>query len=302
MLQTKKNSWLLGVILLLPSCAWFSSDVQKIDTITQAEQELSTATPNTLVVFDMDQTLINPTEQLFNILCLPISCFDLADHAFIRELCANHPVLQSASNDFYNQPAFVSVILEKNAFIPTEQKSIKILQDAQKRGVRVIALTAASTGTLGSIKNMPAQRVHNLQQIGLDFSASFTEKEFEFVNLFTDHKNPPAFYHGVLCASRNPKGLVLKAFFEKINWHPEKILFFDDNKEQCESVAREMKKLNIPTISYWYRAAYQKKIKLDQQVIQCQMDHWTRHKEFLSTPEILGLQPPQKGYYNAIGR
>ncbi|PKN03250.1 hypothetical protein CVU75_03165 [Candidatus Dependentiae bacterium HGW-Dependentiae-1] len=287
MLATKKHlSLLLSATLLLPACSWFSSDVHKIDTITQAEQELSRATPNTLIIFDIDQTLANPTEQLFNLLYLSVSDFALADHPFIKKLIANNPDLKAARKGFNHQPTFVGALFTKSSFIPVEQKTITLAKDAQARGAKVIALSSVNTGELGSIPSMQQWRVKNLHQIGLDFSASFPQQELTFTQLPPEYGTPPAFYQGVLCASRNPKGKVLVAFLEKINWKPANILFFDDSKEQCESVIHEMKKLGIPTISYWYRAAYLAKIKLDQKLIQQQMDHWATHKEFLSTQEF----------------
>ncbi len=286
MIALKTNlSVLLAITLLLPSCTWFSSDIQKIDSLAQAEQELNKATPNTLVVFDMDQTLMNPTEQLFEVMFRPITEFDLADRTFLMHLRKKYPEV-AQGHDSTRRIQFLSALFAKMAFTPVEKITVPLISALQARGVKVIALTSINTGTFGSIKSMQEWRLCNLHQLGLDFSTSFVQQEIEFTNLPKEYGFYPVFYHGIICAALNLKGPMLAAFLECIDWRPTNILFFDDHKEQCESVAHEMKKLGIPTISYWYRAAYLNKIKLDQQTIQRQIDYWAAHKVFLSSQEI----------------
>jgi hypothetical protein len=279
-------SWLFVGILALSSCSWFTPEIKKIDSIEQARAQLLQATAQTLVVFDMDHTLMVPTEQLFNLLFMSISDFDPSDHAFIQTLITKNKNLVAARKGFSYQVKLVSAILAKTHFIPVEQNTTTLVKELQARGIKVIALTSSNTGRFGSIESMQQWRLNNLHQIGLDFSASFAEQEITFTNLPAEFGFPAIFYHGILCAALNPKGKVLAAFLDKINWKPANIIFFDDSKQQSESIAAQMKKRGIPTTSYWYRGAYQKKFKLDQNLIQRQFDHWATHEEFLSTSEI----------------
>ncbi len=286
MLAPKTNlSLFLTTIFLLPACTWFDSDIQKIDTLAQAEPALNKATSNTLVVFDMDQTLMDPTEQMFEIMFRPITEFDLADRTFLMHLRKKHPEV-AREHDSTRRIQFLSALFAKTNFTPVEKITVPLITALQARGVKVIALTSSNTGTFGSIKNMQEWRLRNLHQLGLDFSTSFAQQEIEFTNFPKEYGFYPVFYRGIICASLNLKGPMLAAFLERIDWRPANIIFFDDHKEQCESVAHEMKKLGIPTISYWYRAAYLNKIKLDQQTIQRQIDYWAAHKVFLSSQEI----------------
>ncbi len=300
MLQIKQFSWFIATLLIFPSCTWFTSDVQKIDSIEQARTELLKATPQTLVIFDMDQTLMNPTEQFFNLLYQSVSDFDPADHDFIRTLLAKNQALIAARKGFGQSIALVSSIFAKTNFIPVETTTIALIKELQARGVKVIALTSSNTGIFGVIESMQEWRLRNLHQIGLDFSSSFVPQELELTTVPKEYGSPAVFYHGILCAALNPKGKVLAAFLDNVAWKPTNIIFFDDSKEQCESVATEMKKRGIPTHSYWYRGAYQKKIKLDQQLVQKQFDHWIAHEEFLSSQEIAEQPTTQKGQPHEI--
>jgi hypothetical protein len=52
-----------------------------------------------------------------------------------------------------------------------------------------------------------------------------------------------------------PKGVILKAFLEKVNWRPGRIFFFDDMCSFAESVAQEMASLHIPCQAFVYQGA-----------------------------------------------
>lgn len=280
-----------ALVLFLSSCSWHTADIHEIQSINEAQWAFSAATQNSLLVFDIDQTIANPTEQLFNLLYIDIADFALRDHAFIHNLRANSQVLRSADKDFCNEPAFVSALFSAMSFVPVEQQTIELIKEAQQRGVKVIALTAVNPGPLGTIPSMEQWRVDTLAQLGLDFSTSFTQERITFQHLRPRKGHVPMYYRGVLCASRMHKGIVLAAFLDEINWNPENIFFFDDTKEQCFNIRSAMKKRNIPTECFWYRAAFQEKIAIDQTVIQQQINHWEAHKEFLSTQEILSAHP-----------
>jgi hypothetical protein len=273
------------VVLFLFFSICGAYDIQKIDSLAQAHKDFEEATPQTLVVFDMDHTLMLPTEQAFNLLFLAISDFDPVDYAFIQDLAGKE--LGKARKSIHSQMNLVSAIFEKTNFVPVEQDTVSIIHNLQVRGVKVIALTSSNAGTFGSIARMEQWRLRNLHQIGLDFSTSFGAQEIEFPELPKEYGFPAKFYHGIICAALNPKGKVLSAFLNRINWRPTNILFFDDTKKQCESVACEMEKYGIPTHSYWYCGAYQKKFKLDQNLIQQQFDYWIKQDEFLSQQEII---------------
>ena len=137
---------------------------------------------------------------------------------------------------------------------------------------------------MGNIEFIKKWRFANLNQIGLNLSDSF-----EFQDMILNALPPaigfsPIFYKGTLFSAGYPKGNVLSAFLEKIGWTPQQVIFFDDSREQCESVACEMKKMNIPCHSFWYRAvACKGKIKLDQKLIATQLAYWAEHKEILET-------------------
>lgn len=57
-------SFIVAIVFIFPACQQFKPEVKEIHSITQASDELQKADLDTLVVFDIDQTLIEPTEML----------------------------------------------------------------------------------------------------------------------------------------------------------------------------------------------------------------------------------------------
>ena len=276
-----------GIICIFSACSFFS-DIEIIDSLTQVQKKLQMIDAQTLVVLDMDDTLISPSENMFHLTWRNPNDFDTSDIAFIKQLRTKFAKIATEKNasDYFNK--FVSAVFAKTAFSPVESSTVSIVKDMQKRGIKVIALTASNTGEFGAIENMQQWRVDNLKEVGLDFSNSFAGKEIIFKDLPAQFGFHPVFYKGILCAARNPKGLVLRDFIDRIDWKPSKVIFFDDSYQHCKSVGAEMKKVGIPVQCYWYTASTKNKIKLNQKIIKNQFEHWIKHEEFLPAKEAVG--------------
>lgn len=281
-----KYLFLFFISIFFTSCLFCKSDIQEIDSFNKVVEELNKSDEKILVVFDMDSTLIAATESLFHF--HDIEYFDKSNQDFIKQLHNNFKELAKTKKD----PAFsikiISEIFSKTDFIPVENEIINVIKNLQNKNVKFITLTASNTGQFYKIENMQKWRFDNLNQINLDFSKSFDLQEAEFdnfPNLFGFF--PPAFYKGILCSAGNPKGKILKAFLDKVNWQPNKVIFFDDTYKECKSVADEMHKLGIPVQCYWYRFVFKNKIKLNQEIMKYQIDHIAKHGEFLTEKEVL---------------
>lgn len=281
------NLYLLASLLLfLPACSLFESNIKEIDSLSQANSELASADQGTLVVFDMDDTLIEPEEKIFHLIYRNINDFAPSDTDFIKQLRHKFEKIATEKNDSEYLNKLTCAVFAKTKFIPVEQQATTIVKDLQTRGIKVVALTASNAGRFIGIERMEKWRQSNLNQVGLDFSASFNVKEIIFDSLKKMFGFYPVFYNGILCAAGNPKGKVLAAFFEKIGWKPKKVIFFDDGYHHCKSVSAEMMALSLPVQCFWYRAAYKRKIKLDHDVVKAQLDHWIEHEEFLNENEV----------------
>jgi hypothetical protein len=289
MIRQKQLLPFIAVASILSACSLTTSNIKQIDALIQVQDQLDAATPQTLVVFDMDHTMINPQESMFNFLCEPASIFEPSDQKFIKEMKANFDALKKEKKDPDYGNKVLSAVWQHTHFKQVEPNTVALIKKMQERTIKIIALTASNTGRFWNIENMQQWRLDNLREIGLDFSSSFNLQTIEITNLNKQYGFYPVFYKGILCAAGNPKGIVLAAFLEKIGLRPDKILFFDDNIQQCQSVELEMKKLSIPVQCYYYRAAFKEKIKLNHDVIRYQFEHWVKHEEYIPEREVLNL-------------
>ncbi|MFH1643814.1 MAG: DUF2608 domain-containing protein [bacterium] len=277
----------LAYFLFFPSCSLFKSDIKEINSLVEAQTELNKADAKTLVVFDMDDTLIYPTSNMFLLLYRNTNDFDKSDINFVNQIRLDFKkfVDSKHDNEYWNKVN--SDVFAKTDFVPVEDKTVEIVKNLQNKKVKVIALTSSNTGKFEVIDSMEKWREKNLNQVGLDFSKSFNIQEIVFDNFPKLFGFPPVFYKGILCAAGSKKGPILKSFLEKINFKPDTVIFFDDMYEQCKSVENEMKKSDIPVQCFWYRGAYKNKIKLNQEVVNYQFEHWKNHEEFLTEKEVV---------------
>lgn len=279
--------FLLSVIAFLTRCPLLYADIIEIDSLEQAQDQLLTADTTMLVIFDMDLTLLAPTEKMFYLGCRDINDYDLSDRDLVSQMIKNLKEMCPSQNSAGNLSKFNAAVCAKIHFTSVEAITAPLIKQLQAHGIKIIVLTNRYTGPYGSIKRLQDWHVENLHEVGLDFSPSFPVKEIVFENFESKNTLHPLYYHGILCSVGNPKGKVLATFLDKINLKPHKIIFFDDSYQCCKSVADEMGQRAIPTQCYYYKAIYKEKIKLDHTVTQYQFDHWIKHEEFLTEKEVI---------------
>jgi hypothetical protein len=272
-------------MLFLSACSFYNSNIKKIDTISQAQQEFSVADKDTLVAFDIDNTLLDPNEKMFQIEYLKPEEFD--DPSFVREIRADIKKLYaSRGTDFKNN--FISEIYQRTTFKPVELEEVTAIKELQARGVKVVVLTASYTGKFGKVKKMQKLRFKNLLDSGFDFRKSFDLKKMIFDKLAPRDGYFPMFYKGLILSSTSSKGQALGAFLDSIDWKPKKVIFFDELIINHQSVAQEMEKRRIPFLGFQYMADFREKIKLgDKQIIQYQYDYLVKNGVFLTNNQTL---------------
>ena len=187
----------------------------------------------TLGVFDIDDTLLMPADPAFH---KP----NLKKCAAIKTLKEQLPV--------DHQDLISNFVLMSSASQLIESNSPLFIQDLQRRGVRLMALTAAMTRQFGEVY-IPQIRYEELKNNGIDFSLGFpTIDHHSFTDIKMCNQGYPAYYSGVLCSNGDyqrhkdatPKGEVLCAFLRKAAWMPSKVVFIDDKLYNLEEMARAL--------------------------------------------------------------
>lgn len=264
---------LLALVGALPlNCTEALSQIRKIHSFSEAHLVLQTANQDSLVAFDIDDTITTPTSKI------NWAKYHPAQKALTKQV---KDQLKGRPN---NKPdRFYADLWRSIDGSPLIEKSSRnIIAALQNHGVPTIALTALYAGPSYFEPYLPEWRLHSLQKLGIDFSRiSFPDMVFH--NLPLDQfGNPTAFYHGLLCSSNIPKGEVLKAFLEKLKWKPNQVIFFDDLIENIESVAQAMREMQIPFYGFHYLGAQDLPGKLDLKVATTQIQTLFEQDRWLS--------------------
>lgn len=189
----------------------------------------------TLVLFDVDETLITLTDRL-----------DFS-WPFRLQLLWHFP-------QFINKQAWEFVyshLWQQAEFLLVEPIVAQFIQQLRSCGCIVLGLTSMESGSYGVIPNMPEWRYQTLAHFGIVFTQMFGDSIF--INFSSYRNNYPVLYKGILCANQQPKGKVLKAFLQQYNIQPKKIIFFDDQIEALQSVGDVCVQLHIPYALYKYK-------------------------------------------------
>lgn len=187
----------------------------------QAADALDAADKDTLVLFDVDDTLIT----------------------------TKHPYLKFSDSEHISR----STYYQNEDPLVIESSIIARIKDLQSRAITVIALTSMASGRRSTIPSLEQWRYEKLKKLGIDFNNThFSNVQWEICDPTKETKARPAFYNGVLVTDFEKKGPVLQQFLEKQKYTPQRIIFFDDQRHMLESVQRTASALSIHFQGFHY--------------------------------------------------
>lgn len=207
--------------------------------------------PNTLVIYDIDNTLIEMNQLLGS------------DHWFyfrLKSKIASGNDERLALEETLNE---WEAIQHLSGCKLVEASTLDVVSETQRRG-KVIGLTTRGF----ALANRALQL---LDSVGLDLSKNaISDKEMHFMV-----QNEGTLYRkGVMFSSGRPKGLALKALLDGLDYHPEHIVFVDDKKSSLLSVESYCEAEGIPFIGLRYGYMDEKVASLDPEVAEIQWSHF----------------------------
>jgi hypothetical protein len=212
-----------NIIALLSLLVCTISNAQIFESDTLKSVLDCNPTPNTLVIFDIDNTLAHPTEELGS------------DEWFCYEVNTK----MGFGNDYltsvyYSLPAafYAQFNLPMELIESSTPELIKYLIN---NGVAVMALSTRSLF-------IAERTLEQLDQINLHFFIPTIEHH----DLVLPMRHPCFYKHGVLFGGDNDKGEALTLFFDIMNYHPEKVIFVDDKMKHLLSVEKALTRYDIP--------------------------------------------------------
>lgn len=241
--------------------------IRSIKSFREIKDVLEATTNRSLVVFDVDETLIIHEDAILR------PCGES-----IREKVAKKAAAQGQEKE-EELELLTSIALKESKVAILDQALPKLLKDLQKRHVKTIGLTATPPGPMGVIENMADWRLDSLKGLGVDFSKSFDSKPVEF-------DNDSLFKEGILFLGKGEdKGALLAAFLEKMDHKPDQVIFIDDKAKFLKSMDKAMKEKGIPCQLYQIKAADSWGSSLSKKMARRQLIHLRDNHAWMSDKE-----------------
>lgn len=153
-----------------------------------------------------------------------------------------------------------------------------IITALQTKGIKVIALTRFMTGKAGNVPHVEEIRIDRLAQLGIHFGRSFKSNPTISFTQFNFQGRIPIFKNGMLFTSfACSKGELLTAFFKAMQWYPDKVIMFDDKKDNLVSVHDALTPLHIPFTGYHYLKANKLPSFFDKKYTELQMHNLMKY-------------------------
>lgn len=266
-INSAKRNMLFLLFLLIP-LSIFSNSIFKVSNFEELKTFLENVNENDLVIFDVDGTLIIPEDA---ILC---SC---GEKFFLKQFAIYSESMSEARMKF-----LASKILIQRKINLVHQELPLIIKSIQTKSAKIIAFTSLITGRFGSISNMENWRINELQQLDLNFTATFPRYNHIVFGDIRRENSLPIFKDGILFASRHTKGEVLVAFLNRIKFTPKRIIFIDNVLGHLESVQNALEDDPIEKILVHFESSELSKKKLNEEFAEKQFQHLRSTEMWLS--------------------
>lgn len=187
-------------------------------------------TQDTLVILDIDDTLLLPTQTLGTDVWF---CHRLDEYK--SQGMPSEIALEKALAEWQAIRHLTKVQL-------VEQDTDKIVRDMQERGIAVMGLTTQGLA-------LATRTVQQLTSLGIDLTRSSPYKEDLY---FLNNRHGVLYRHGILFTSGSPKGPALMTLLRSIGAHPKSIIFINDKESHLLDVGASVEKAQIPFLGLRY--------------------------------------------------
>lgn len=235
-----------GLIRICLFLFYYSSHLLGITFETsKLEDLLPYITPDTLVIFDLDNTLIESTQHL--------GSPQWGNHIKSKLMAkgSSEQEAEELANKFWTfTHQFITVKL-------VDPFSVKIIEKI-KQICPTIALTART----------PTEEMYTLKQLNsLEILLKHPAKE-DRINLPTLY--PSLFHKGILFSGFNPKGNTLKTYLQTFNFKPKQIIFVDDVWHHVNGVEKVVEQLGMKYVGVRFSAADERVKSFDPIIAEIQ--------------------------------
>lgn len=207
--------------------------------------------PDTLVIFDIDNTIFEPVQSLGTDQWFGYRMVQLENGGFCH------------AEALHLTRAEWIAIQNVTKVKPVETTTREVIARLQKEGWKMMGLTNRGL-------YLATRTNDQLHSIGVDLSKTApVQREMMF-----DVNQGVLYRSGILFSAGTSKGDLLKQFFKEASIQPKKILFIDDKESQLKIVEKVCEEMQIPFIGLRYGFLDEKVQNLRKDLVQKQLEHF----------------------------
>lgn len=248
---------------------------EEITDFSPLFKEIENLDSESLVVFDVDETLIVPKDKILR----------PSGANLVYDLTSRLGTLLTEAE----QHELRSITLLQREINYTDPTVPHLFQKIKEKKIPAMALTALFPGKYGVIPLLEQWREEELKRYGIDFGLHTPFNEIVKFEEFEERS--PIFYQGILCSSHYPKGIIFKKFLEKTSLRPSRVIFIDDTLTHITSVESELQTLNIPFTGFHFLGVKKEPEDVSLELAQFQFHFLLENKTWLSDEEALKRLP-----------
>ncbi|MBU6184029.1 MAG: DUF2608 domain-containing protein [Rickettsiales bacterium] len=209
--------------------------------LSEFKHAIAAASKNTLVIFDVDNVLVMPTDE-----------YTLGRNSYRTELW-NKLKFKWSKEELKN---IESAAIKRSEVTLVDPSIGAILEDLHARQIPTIALTSINTGRYGVIECWEDLQIARLNKCGISFSCTTPFADVPVTNVINNKGVTirPVCKSGVIVTDNTDKGEVLKHFLQIHNYFPKTIVFIDDKLDNILSLKEMSKACGINFYGFHYTA------------------------------------------------
>ena len=246
-----------------------STTVLEISDINKVQEIFKNATSDSVVLCDIDDTIITPKSKMF------------------RYNSEFKNLIDVIKKNRINMPNFDTIIgnwrLNRKAMLVSSLWP-SIIADLKTKNIPIFALTQLDTGKVGPIESMEEWRYQELKNLGIEFTYKFNKKE-NYIIIPSDQGTSHAVFHkGFFLTGLHSKAQLVKEIISVQK--PDHIYFIDDRKDHVTAVAGVAKEASIPYTGIVYKGVELLDGKPNRLIVTEQKKQLLENAQWLEDEEI----------------
>jgi Protein of unknown function (DUF2608) len=234
----------------------------EIIEVSHIDELLKYATQETLVIFDIDDTLLLPVQTLGN------------DVSFECRINQYQEKGLSKSEALEKSLAEWEAIRHLTQMKVVEEQAPIVVKELQSKGIVVMGMTTQGLA-------LATRTVLQLNSLGIDLSLTCpSQNDYYFIN-----GHGVLFRKGILFTAGTHKGHALLRFFKEIDFYPKKILFIND---KCSHLIEVENVIGISFLGLRYAYGDERVASFSQEIFNTQWKYST-FEHILSDEEAIQI-------------